>query len=299
MNRITFFFILLLMSFTPEFSKHPDKSGMDGFDIEGHRGCRGLMPENTIPAMLKAIDLGVNTLEMDVVITKDKKVVVSHEPWFETEITTKPDGGFIDSQDVLKYNIYTMDYDSVKRYDVGLKPHPRFPDQQKIKVYKPLLSDLFDSVEEYIKSKKLSKIDYNIEIKSLPAGDNKYHPATEEFAELLVEVINMKNLADRVIIQSFDFRSLKYLHEKHPSIRLSMLIEDSDVDFFEGQLNRLGFTPQIYSPNQTLVDDKLVKQCHEKGMKIIPWTVNDPKQFKKLKKMGVDGVITDYPDRIK
>src|SRR4026208_263192 len=93
------------------------------FDKQGHRGCRGLMPENTIPAMLKALDLGVTTLEMDIVITKDKKVILSHEPWFESEITTKPDGNYIPAADAMKYNIYQMDYAEVKKYDVGMKPH--------------------------------------------------------------------------------------------------------------------------------------------------------------------------------
>ena len=269
------------------------------FDVEGHRGCRGLMPENTIPAMLKAIDLGVTTLEMDVVITKDNKVVVSHEPWFESDITTKPDGTFINSSQAMKYNIYQMTYDSVKMYDVGMKPHPRFPQQQKMKVIKPLLSDLFDSVTEFMKTRKRPFPFYNIEIKSLPAGDGRFHPAPAEFAELLMAVIKEKGVEDRVIIQSFDSRALKYMHEKYPSIKTSMLIEDSDVNDFDGQLNRLGYTPEYYSPNQTLVDEKLVKQCHDKGMKIIPWTVNDPKQIKKLKKMGVDGIITDYPDLFK
>ena len=110
---------------------------------------------------------------------------------------------------------------------------------------------------------------------------------------------SLLQLEERVIIQSFDFRTLQYLHEKYPTIRTAMLIEDSDVHDFEGQLKRLGFTPQIYSPNHTLVDEELVKQCHDKGMKIVPWTVNEVKQFKKLKKLGIDGVITDYPDMIK
>lgn len=269
------------------------------FDVQGHRGCRGLMPENTIPAMLKAIDLGVTTLEMDVVITKDNKVVVSHEPWFESDITTKPDGTFINSSQAMQYNIYQMTYDSVKKYDVGMKPHPRFPKQEKMKAIKPLLSDLFDSVTEFMKTRKRPFPFYNIEIKSLPAGDGRFHPAPAELAELLIAVIKEKGVEDRVIIQSFDSRALKYMHEKYPSIKTSMLIEDSDVNDFDGQLNRLGYTPEYYSPNQTLVDEKLVKQCHDKGMKIIPWTVNDPKQIKKLKKMGVDGIITDYPDLFK
>ena len=269
------------------------------FDVEGHRGCRGLMPENTIPAMLKAIDLGVTTLEMDVVITKDNKVVVSHEPWFEAEITTKPDGSFVKEGEAMQNNIYQMNYEDVAKYDVGMKPHSRFPQQQKMKAIKPLLNDLIDSVEAYLVKKNLPKVNYNIETKSLPAGDNRFHPVPSEFAELLMAVIKEKKIEDRVIIQSFDFRSLKYIHEKFPSIKTSMLIEDSDENDFEGQLTKLGYTPEYYSPNQTLVDDKLVKQCHDKGMKILPWTVNDTKQFKKLKKMGVDGIITDYPDLFK
>jgi glycerophosphoryl diester phosphodiesterase len=290
-SLIIFFFFMSFMN-EGNFQKHP-------FDVEGHRGCRGLMPENTIPAMLKAIDLGVTTLEMDVVITKDNKVVVSHEPWFETEITTKPDGSFVNEGEAMKNNIYQMNYEEVVKYDVGMKPHPRFPQQQKMKAIKPLLSDLIDSVEAYLVKRnrgKVSKVNYNIETKSLPAGDNKFHPIPSEFAELLMAVIKEKKIEDRVIIQSFDFRSLKYIHEKYPSIKTSMLIEDSDENDFEGQLTKLGYTPEYYSPNQTLVDDKLVKQCHDKGMKIIPWTVNDKKQVKKLQKLGVDGIITDYPN---
>jgi glycerophosphoryl diester phosphodiesterase len=275
-------------------------AGGEGFDIQGHRGCRGLMPENTIPAMLKAIDLGVTTLEMDVVVSKDNKVVVSHEPWFETDITTKPDGSFIKpGEGMMKYNIYQMSYDEIMKYDVGMKPHPRFPKQQKLNAIKPLLGDLMDSVENYLSKKANARIQYNIEIKSLPAGDNRFHPVPADFVELIMTVIKEKKMEHRVIIQSFDFRPLKYLHEKYPSIRTAMLIEDSDVNDFEGQLGRLGYTPEVYSPNQDLVDEKLVKECHDKGMKIIPWTVNDSKQIKKLRKMGVDGIITDYPDLFK
>lgn len=286
--------LFLSMSFmnVGKFQKPP-------FDVEGHRGCRGLMPENTIPAMIKALDLGVTTLEMDVVITKDNKVLVSHEPWFETEITTKPDGSFIKPGEAMQYNIFQMNYDEIAKYDVGMKPHSRFPKQQKIKAIKPLLADLFDSVAENMKVRRRPFPYFNIETKCLPPGDGRFHPKPEEFVELLMAVIKEKELEERVIIQSFDFRTLKYLHEKYPSIKTAMLIEDSDVDDFEGQLKRLGYTPQVYSPNHNLVDEDLVKQCHDKGMKIIPWTVNEVKRFKKLKKLGIDGVITDYPDVIK
>lgn len=293
------FILLLSMNISSVVEHQSSPLGAERLDVQGHRGCRGLMPENTIPAMLRALDLGVTTLEMDVVVSKDNKIVVSHEPWFDAEISTKPDGSFIKPGEAMQYNIFQMNYDEIAKYDVGMKPHPRFPNQQKIKVIKPLLADLFDSVAENMKIRRRPFPYFNIETKCLPAGDGRFHPKPAEFVELLMTVIKEKQLEERVIIQSFDFRTLKYLHEKYPAIKTSMLIEDSDVNDFEGQLNRLGYTPQIYSPNHTLVDEDLVKQCHDKGMKIIPWTVNDVKQFKKLKKLNIDGVITDYPDLIK
>jgi len=223
MKYFTFTVILFItMSFSNLVQHQSTPLGAGGLDIQGHRGCRGLMPENTIPAMLKAIDLGVTTLEMDVVITKDNKVVVSHEPWMEKEITTKPDGTYINTTvESMEFNIYKMDYDEIVKYDVGMKPHPRFPNQQKMKAVKPLLGDLIDAVENYLVSKNLPKVQYNIETKSLPAGDNKFHPMPAEFVELLMSVIKEKKIESRVIIQSFDLRSLKYLHEKYPAIKTS------------------------------------------------------------------------------
>ena len=114
------------------------------------------------------------------------------------------------------------------------------------------------------------------------------------------KVMDLMNDAGIKVILDIAIRPAPiWLHQKYPSIKTSMLIEDSDEDDLEGQLKRLGYTPEYYSPNADLVEEKLVKQVHDKGMKIIPWTVNDEKQLKKLKKMGVDGVITDYPDVIK
>ena len=266
------------------------------FDKQGHRGCRGLMPENTIPAMIMALGLGVTTLEMDVVITKDKKVVVSHEPWFESEITTKPDGSFIPAADAMKYNIYQMDYGEVKKYDVGMKPYPRFPKQAKLKAYKPLLADLLDSVAKSMMTRRRPFPFFNIETKCLPAGDNIYHPEPEEFVELLMGVIKEKGIEERVIIQSFDFRTLQYLHSKYPAIKTAALVEANDKRNIDVLIKDLGFTPSIYSPAYQLVNDSVIKECHDKNIKIVPWTVNDKAKIEELKKMGVDGVITDYPD---
>lgn len=266
------------------------------FDKQGHRGCRGLMPENTIPAMIKALDLGVTTLEMDAVITKDRKVVLSHEPWFGMEITTKPDGNYMGEREERKFNIYWMTYEEVKTFDVGLKPHPRFPRQQKMKLVKPLLADVIDSAETRASATGRPLPYYNIETKTNPEFDGVFHPAPEEFVDILMEVLKQKKIEDRVIIQSFDFRTLRYMHQKYPAIKTAMLIEDFDKRNLQDQLKDLGFIPTIYSPAYQLVNNELIKECHKQKIRIIPWTVNDKAMIEKFKKMEVDGVITDYPD---
>jgi glycerophosphoryl diester phosphodiesterase len=266
------------------------------FDKQGHRGSRGLMPENTWPAMRTALDLGVTTLEMDVVITKDKKVVLSHEPWFGREITTKPDGTYIGDREERTYNIHWMTYEQVKTFDVGMKPHPRFPQQQKMKAVKPLLSDVLDSVQQYMITSRRPHPYFNIETKCLPEFDGVFHPRPDEFVELLMAVIKEKGIEDRVIIQSFDFRTLQYLHEKYPAIKTAMLIESYDKRSLDDQLKALGFTPTIYSPAYQIVNESLVKKVHKQNMKIIPWTVNEKEKIAELKKLGVDGVISDYPN---
>jgi len=267
-----------------------------GFDTQGHRGSRGLMPENTFPAMKAALDLGVTTLEMDVIITKDKKVVLSHEPFFNHEISTKPDGSYVTEPEEKSLNIYAMNYEEVMKYDVGMRPHPRFPQQKKIKVFKPLLSDLLDSVQNYMMNSKRALPYFNIETKSTPSTDNIYHPEPREFVEMLMTVIVEKGIRDRVIIQSFDFRTLQYLHKKYPSVMTAMLIEDFDERGLNDQLKALGFLPTIYSPEYKMVTEDLVKKCHEQSIRVIPWTVNDKTDIDRLKSLGVDGIISDYPN---
>ncbi|MEO7531629.1 MAG: glycerophosphodiester phosphodiesterase family protein [Sediminibacterium sp.] len=288
-----FFYLIVVACFS---AKQNQKLEVSNFDKQGHRGCRGLMPENTIPAMLKAIDLGVTTLETDAIITKDRKVVLSHEPFFNHEIATKPDGSLINEKEERNLNIFQMNYTEVKRFDVGLRPHPRFPKQQKIAAIKPLLSDMIDVVEQYcVNNKKIAPF-YNIETKSEAVTDDTYHPKPAEFVELLVAVIKEKKIEARVIIQSFDIRTLQYLHEHYPFFKTALLIEDFDKKIFSLQLKDLGFIPDIYSPAYSLVTPLLIKQCRDAGIRIIPWTVNDVEKIKELKKMGVNGVISDFPD---
>jgi glycerophosphoryl diester phosphodiesterase len=264
------------------------------FDFEGHRGARGLMPENTIPAMKAGIDNGITTVELDAVISKDNKVVVSHDPFFSDAITTTPDGKYLTKKEVEELAIYKMTYDEIAKYDVGMKPHPGFPQQQKIKVHKPLLSELIDSVESYARSKGKA-IKYNIEIKSKQNTDGIYHPVPEPFSELLIAVLKDKNILDRTVIQSFDVRPLQYIHAKYPSIKLSYLVE-ATAGPLNNELGKLGFVPDTYSPNVVLVNKELIEQCHQKGIKVLPWTVNNVAEMQKLVEMGVDGIISDYPN---
>ena len=269
---------------------------MEQLDKQGHRGCRGLYPENTIPGFLKAIDLGVTTLEMDLVITKDKKVILSHEPFFNHEITTLPNGEYVSESNERELNIYEMVYSKVKKYDVGQKVHPRFLQQQKIKVNKPLLAEVIDSVEMHAKTNNKQPLFYNIETKIQPQTDNVYHPEPQEFVDLMMAVILEKKIQNRVIVQSFDSRSLQYLHQKYPSIKTALLVEAFDKKSFEKQIEDLGFTPTIYSPAQELVDLNLVQECRSKKIKLIPWTVNDLETIRRFVALGVDGIITDYPN---
>ncbi len=266
------------------------------FDYEGHRGCRGLMPENTIPGMLKAVELGVTTLEMDVVFTKDNVAILSHEPFFNHEITTKPNGSFIEEGEEKTYNIYKMTFAETQKFDVGLKQHPRFDKQQKLAVHKPTLAAMIDSVEGYLAKNNLTKINYNIETKTLPETDKIFHPAPAAFVDMMMKVIIAENISERVIIQSFDRRTLQYLHTKYPNIKTALLIEATDRNSFRKQLKDLGFSPTIYSPEQALVNPNLITECHIRNIQIIPWTVDDKKDISRFKKMGVDGIISDYPD---
>jgi glycerophosphoryl diester phosphodiesterase len=249
--------------------------------------------------MMKALELGVSTLEMDAVITKDKQVILSHEPFFNHEITTKPNGAYVTEQEEKDLNIYKMTFAETQQYDVGLKPHPRFPNQRRLKATKPLLREVIANAEAFRKLKDEKPFFYNIETKTQPATDNIYHPAPEEFVNLLMKVINNARISNRVIIQSFDFRTLQVLHKKYPNMKTAALIEDFDKRSLEEQLQALGFSPAIYSPAYKLVTKELVDQCHQRHIKVIPWTVNDKATIDQLKLTGVDGIITDYPDLLK
>jgi len=264
-------------------------------DIQGHRGARGLYPENTITAFTEAVREGANTLEMDVVVSKDLRIVVSHEPWMNETFCSKPNGEPVEKNTREKYNLFKMNYAEISAFDCGRRGNPEFPLQRAIPEHKPLLSEVIEKVDLYTKENDLVPVNFNIEIKCEPGSDGIFHPDPETFVDLLFDEIKKHDSADRIYLQSFDVRILQEVKKKDPKMKLALLIENKETP--EQNLKRLGFNPEIYSPDFSLVNPELVKDLHAKNIQIIPWTVNEVNDMKKLLEMEVDGIITDYPNR--
>lgn len=269
------------------------------FDLQGHRGARGLAPENTIPAFQRALGLGVTTLELDVVISSDGKVVVSHEPWMNDTICSLPSGEPIPGGEGREHNIFALTYAEIARYDCGLRGNPRFPEQTKQPATKPLLRDVIALAEAYSAENYPSSapVRYNIETKSQPESDGLFHPEPERFTQLLYAVVSEAGVVSRASIQSFDPRTLTVARRLDPTWPTVLLVEYDSGMSMEEHVERLGFAPVVYSPNARLVDASLVARVRERGMLLIPWTVNDSADMNRLIDLGVDGLISDYPNR--
>ena len=263
-------------------------------DLQGHRGARGLFPENTIPAFLYALDLGVTTLEMDVVINAEGDVYVSHEPWMSANICAHPDGRKVKKSEAESLKIYTMSDEDIAGFDCGSRGHSDFPEQQAMRVSKPKLIDVFKAVR--LRSAKTGRepVLFNIEIKSAPEGDNLFHPEVDQYARALYDVLQLNGVLERTSIQSFDPRALEAVHLFDPDVSLVFLIENRKS--FKENLSRLSFAPDVYSPNYKHVNKDMIEAAHSQDIQVIPWTVNDEKNMRKLIALGVDGLITDYPD---
>lgn len=272
------------------------KVDVNQVQVQGHRGERGHSPENTIVGFKNAILKGVDVIELDVVISKDHKVVVSHEPYMSSLYVLTPQGDSISKQNEKQLNLYNMTYDSIKTYEVGLKGNVKFPEQKQISAYKPLLSEVIDSVETFIIKQKLPAVGYNIEIKSVPSQYDAYQPQPDKVVTLVMQVLKRKAIAGKWNIQSFDPAILNEMHKTYPEVQLAYLVSKSGI---EANLKLLDFIPQIYSPNYKLVKNKaFVDSIKAKQMKLIPWTVNDSLAIHEQIKLGVDGIITDYPEKV-
>jgi glycerophosphoryl diester phosphodiesterase len=233
---------------------------------------------------------------MDVVIARDGEVVVSHEPWFSSVTCSLPSGEPVPAAAEERYRIFAMTYEEVARFDCGRRGHPLFPRQQKQPAVKPRLREVIEAAEAHARAHGRPPARYNIETKSLPAGDGVLHPDPETFTRLLYDVVVATGVKERSSLQSFDVRTLQAARRLDPAWRQALLVARDGDRGLPANLDALGFVPEIYSPDYRLVDEALLREAHRRGMQVIPWTVNTPGEMRRLKALGVDGLITDYPD---
>ena len=262
-------------------------------DLQGHRGMRGLFPENSILGFLKALELGVNTLELDIVMSGDTQLVVSHEPFISSAICQYPGGKQIPKEMEKELNMYHMTYQEIKAFDCGSLFNNDFLLQEKSRVSKPLLTEVLDTVEQ-VATAKGQLIHYNIELKSELALEGIYHPEVAVFCQVAYQAINDQVDWRRITIQSFDFRILRYFNKHYPEVQLALLIENELS--WELNIDSLGFKPEIYSCDYALLSAETINELQKENMKVIPWTVNDSIDMRQLIHWGVNGLITDYPN---
>lgn len=266
-------------------------------EIHGHRGCRGLFPENTLPAFLHALTLGVDVLEMDVVISADNQVVVSHEPWLNPRICLDPAGHAIAPDDATRFNLYEMPYHVIRQCDCGQLQYPEFPRQQNLPAHKPLLKEVLNAVAIATKQLRRAPVRFSIEIKSLPDGDNIFHPKPAQFLALVLAELAAAQVLSRTTLLCFDARVLQLAHYQYPALATCLLVEEEQP--WLSSLQALGFTPTAFGPNFRTVTVDAVQQLRTlcpTSLRLVPWTTNASADMLHLINMKVDGITTDYPD---
>jgi glycerophosphoryl diester phosphodiesterase len=289
---------------------------VQALDIQGHRGARGLLPENTLPAFAKALAIGVTTLELDCAITKDGVVVVSHDPVLNPDITRGPDGQWLRETGPA---IWSLTFEELRRYDVGrLNPArayaKRWPDQQAVDGTRiPRLADLF----ALVKTTGNETVRFNIETKISPLEPART-TGPEDFARKLIGVVRAAKMEGRVVIQSFDWRTLAAVQKEAPQIPTVYLTAESGS---AANLDKSGDSPwtpgvryrdhgsvprmvkaaggAIWSPSFGDLSRDAVKEAHALGLKVVPWTVNHELDMRRLIDWGVDGIISDRPDLLR
>jgi glycerophosphoryl diester phosphodiesterase len=244
--------------------------------VHGHRGARAMRPENTIPAFNYAIDAGVDFLEMDVAVTKDNVLVVSHDPHMNPEICTGPHPGIA---------IHEITLQELRQYDCGTLKNPRFPKQQ------PVPGTRVPTLDEVLSLSTRGNFRFNIETKSYP-DHPELTPPPDVFSKMMLEEIRKHKLESRVIVQSFDFRTLHAMKRLAPNNRLAALWETGVRPFVE--IAREG-EAGIISPYYPLVTPEQVKASHAAKLEVVPWTPNTPEDWQRLIDAGVDAIISDDP----
>jgi len=290
-------------------------SSAAAFDLQGPRGARGLAPENTLPGFARALAIGVTTLELDAGVTEDGVVIVAHDRRLNPDLARGADGRWLRG---TTRTIRELTFHELQRYDVGrIRPgseySKRFPEQRRMDgVRIPKLEDVFGLVRRA----RNDEVRFNVETKLSPeAPDETVDPET--FARALIQVVRAAGMESRTTIQSFDWRTLAIVQREAPEIATSYLSsQGSGIDnigdetsLWTGGLRFRdhGSVPKmvkaaggaIWSPNYRDLGEALVKEAQALGLKVLPWTVNDPVDMERLVGWGVDGIISDYPDRLR
>jgi glycerophosphoryl diester phosphodiesterase len=265
------------------------------FDLQGHRGARGLAPENTLPAFAAALEIGVTTLELDTGVTKDGVVVIHHDRRLNPDIARGPDGRWVEAPAPL---IHELTFEQLHRYDVGrLRPGSKtavdFPEQQPADGARvPRLAELFELVEKAGNA----TVRFNIETKISPqAPDETLAP--EPFALAVIAEIRKAGMETRASIQSFDWRTLQVVEREAPAIATVYLTGRRREGSQPKAVHAAG--GRIWSPNHEQMDSASVIEARALGLQVIPWTVNEPAAVERALDLGLDGLITDFPDRVR
>ncbi len=285
------------------------------FDLQGHRGARGLAPETTLTAFARALAIGGTTLVLDVGLTEEGVVVVAHDRRLNPDIVRGPDGRWLAGH---TRTIRELTFHELGRYDVGrLRPGSdysrRFPEQRRMDgVRIPKLAEVF----ELARKAHNDEVRFNIETKLSPLAPEETAGA-EELARALIAVVRASGVERRTTVQSFDWRTLAVVQREAPEIGTAYLTSDADNVRDAGggpspwtnglRLADHGSVPKmvkaaggrIWSPNHRDLTAALVKEAKGLALATLPWTVNDPPDMERLIDWGVDGIITDYPDRLR
>lgn len=247
--------------------------------VEGHRGVRWVLPENTIPAFRHAIEAGADLIELDVGVTKDNVLVVSHDLEIKPAICKAPEG--------FSRTIRQLTLAQIKQFDCGWAPNADFPAQRALPGTRmPALAEVFRELAP------LGSFHFNVEMKSNTERPELTPPA-EEFVKLLVAEIRKFGMESRVIVQSFDFNLMRILGRVAPGIPRAALFSTDGVPF-PAIAKQAGGVP-VVAPNLHVVTPEKVHEAHAAGLQVVAWTANKPEEWQKLADAGVDGIITDNP----
>ena len=277
-------------------------SSIHSLEIQGHRGTRGTLPENTIPGFVAAIEAGVNGMEMDLLMTSDGQIVIHHEFFVNPTLCCYLDGTEIQESPLIK----DMSLSDLKNLDCGTLTNPRFPNQQHLAgTLIPTLEELLVTINS-MDHPNAKKVRLNLEVKAKPQTPH-YLPSQEAIAQKIVQIVNGNGFEGRICYTSFDFEMLQQMRNADPSADLGLIFEEATLTYYGVDPNDwTGFiaktatalNAKIAAPDFCLLSASNIAALHEANLRVIPWTVNQQKDLTQLVEMGVDGIITDYPEKM-